>query len=224
MQSQPQYVIAGPAPVAELMRELLRPATGCTFPDGPDGITMTLTNDPDLGLEGYRLTITPAGVRAEGTVTGLRWAVQTMRQLLPPAIYGNELVTADWKLPCAAIVGTPRLPSRGSLLDVGRWFQPIEYLRRYVDLMAIHKLNRLHLHLTDDQGWRFEVGSYPRLTQIGAWRSQSMAGHHREHRYDATRPGGFCTQRELRDLVAYAERRGVQSCRRSISRGTCRLP
>jgi hexosaminidase len=102
------------------------------------------------------------------------------------------------------------MPWRGALLDVARWCHPIDFVRRFVDQLAMHKLNTLHLHLTDDQGWRFEVRKYPRLTEIGGWRDQSNAGHAREHRFDGRRHGGWYSQDQLRDLVAYAARRGVR--------------
>src|SRR5205814_596851 len=94
------------------------------------------------------------------------------------------------------------------LFDVARWCHPVGFLRRFVDLMALHKLNTLHLHLTDDQGWRFEVRRYPRLTGVGGWRRESAAGHAREDRFDGVPHGGFYTQEELRGLGAYAARRG----------------
>jgi hexosaminidase len=108
------------------------------------------------------------------------------------------------------ITDRPRYAWRGSLLDVARWCHPLPFLYRYVDLLALHKLNTLHLHLTDDQGWRFEVLAHPRLTEVGAFRRESSAGHLREDRFDGTPHGGFYTQAELRDLVGYAARRGVR--------------
>jgi hexosaminidase len=179
---------SGPAEIVALAREVLGDAATGAF---------TLAEDPDLGAEGYRLTIDEQGVRATAqTETGLRWAVQTLRQLPD--------------LPCCEIVDVPTYAWRGALLDVARWCHPIEFVRKFVDLLALHKLNTLHLHLTDDQGWRFEVRKYPRLAEIGGFRSESMAGLWHEARYDGTPHGGFYTQAELRDLVAYAARRGVR--------------
>jgi hexosaminidase len=179
-----------PEPIAELVREVLPTGIGGTF---------TVVDDPALGSEGYRLTVGTDGVRAAGTETGLRWAVQTLRQLHDGA-----------GLPCVEIVDRPRYPWRGSLLDVARWYHPLAFLYRYVDLMALHKLNTLHLHLTDDQGWRFEVRKYPRLTEVGGYRRESNRGHARHGRFDGTPHGGWYTQAQLRDLVRYAARRGVR--------------
>ncbi len=158
----------------------------------------SLSEDAELGDEGYRLTVDEAGVRATAqTEAGLRWAVQTVRQLSPD-------------LPFCEIVDVPRYPWRGALLDVARWCHPIGFVRKFVDLMAMHKLNTLHLHLTDDQGWRFEVRKYPRLAEIGGFRRETMAGLWNENRFDGTPHGGYYTQAELRDLVAYAAARGVR--------------
>lgn len=181
--------VTAPPAVADLLRELV-PGVGAT---------MRVVDDPELGPEGYRLRVLPAEVAAEAsTEDGLRWAVQSLRQLCRAG------------LPCVDIVDTPRYAWRGSLLDVARWCHPLPFLFRYVDLLALHKLNTLHLHLTDDQGWRFEVRKYPRLTEVGGFRRESPAGHARDKRFDGTPHGGFYTQQELRGLVGYAARRGVR--------------
>jgi hexosaminidase len=209
--------LAAPEPIAELVRTLLGPPTGFSFPTGlpvpagPGWIELEAVEDTRLGPEGYRLSVTPDGIRACGSVAGLRWAVQTLRQLLPVDIFAAEPVAdARWTLPCVEIVDVPHYAWRGVLLDVARWCHPIGFLHRYVDLLAMHKVNRLHLHLTDDQGWRFEVHRYPRLTEVGAWRSQSQQGHAREGRFDGVPYGGFYTQRELRGLVEHAATLGVE--------------
>jgi hexosaminidase len=203
--------LRAPEALADLVRELLGPATGYRFAPGPGGIELDVIDEGTLGAEGYRLTVAPDGIRAAGTEAGLRWAVQTLRQLLPMEIFSSQPVSGTrWEVGCVEIVDTPRYAWRGGLLDVARWCHPIEFLYRYVDLLALHKLNRLHLHLTDDQGWRFEVRRHPKLTEVGGWRRESNAGHAREGRFDATPHGGWYTQQELRDLVGYAARRGVE--------------
>jgi hexosaminidase len=212
----PATRLHAPTEIAELVRELIGPATGLPLAAGgrdrEDTVSLVLVDDPELGAEGYRLTITPDGVRAAAAApAGLRWAVQTIRQLLPTEGYAESPVAGvDWWLPAVEILDVPRYAWRGSLLDVARWCHPLPFLHRYVDLLAMHKLNTLHLHLTDDQGWRFEVHRYPRLTEVGSVRAESAAGHHRDGRFDGVPHGGFYTQRELRDLVAYAARRGVR--------------
>jgi hexosaminidase len=210
---------------AELLRDYLV-VTGLPLPLAPaqatttsqatslDGeISLSLSpSDPELGGEGYRLDVDERGVRiCAESPAGLRHGVQTLRQLLPATIYAaRPPAGVDWRVPFVRISDRPRFSWRGSLLDVGRWHLPVEYLHRYVELLAVHKMNRLHLHLTDDQGWRFEVTRYPDLTAVGAWRAESPAGHARDGRGDGRSHGGFYTQQELRELVEFAARRGVE--------------
>jgi hexosaminidase len=202
--------------IAELLRELLSVPTGLAFPAAaaPGEGTIALLVDPDdteLGAEGYRLTVTTAGVTASAAgLAGLRWAVQALRQLLPPEAFARTLVDGvTWTMPAVSITDVPRYPWRGAMLDVGRWHKPIEWLYTFADLAAMHRLNVFQLHLTEDQGWRFEVKRYPRLTEVGAFRRESPRGHEADKATDGTPHGGFYTQDQLRDLVAYAARRGV---------------
>ena len=148
------------------------------------------------GPEGYQLDIRPHQVVLTATAeAGLLHGVQTLRVL---ASKGN--------LPCVRIRDAPRLPWRGVLLDVARHHLPLEFLHQFVDVMALHKLNVLHLHLTDDQGWRMEIAGWPRLVDVGAWRPESMIG---PGRFDGRPHGGYYTQAELRELVRCAAARGV---------------
>jgi hexosaminidase len=201
---------------AQLLREYLDvtglPLVLRTGP-GTGGITLRLTpDDHGLGGEGYELSATADGVRISAPSTlGLGHGIQTLRQLLPPQVFGAAPQPGlAWRVPCVEISDSPRFGWRGSLLDVGRWYLPMDYLYRYVETLAVHKLNRLHLHLTEDQGWRFEVERYPRLTTVGAWRRESQRGPRHDPQYDGTPHGGFYTQQELRDLVAFAARRGIE--------------
>jgi hexosaminidase len=111
------------------------------------------------------------------------------------------------------IEDAPRFGYRGLHLDVSRHFFPVAFVKRYLDLMSLFKLNTFHWHLTDDQGWRLEIERYPRLTEVGAWRKETIVGHHRlgsgDRRYDGTPHGGFYTQAEAREVVAYARERGI---------------
>ncbi|MER8072274.1 beta-N-acetylhexosaminidase [Streptomyces sp. NPDC094034] len=186
--------VSAPPDIADLVRETLAIA------GSGNEIRLSLVNDVHLGTEGYRLRVAEDGVEVQAAaLPGLRWAVQTLRQL-----------AESNRLPYVEVVDRPRHGWRGSLLDVARWCHPLPFLYRYVDLLAFHKLNTLHLHLTDDQGWRFEVHRYPRLTEVGGFRDGSSVGHASEGRTDHVPHGGFYTQRELRDLVAYAAHRGVR--------------
>ncbi|GAA3517275.1 beta-N-acetylhexosaminidase [Actinocatenispora rupis] len=211
------YAPGDAEPVGALLRDLLAPATGLPLPPtgtpGPDTVALLVdAGRTDLGAEGYTLSVTPDGARAvAATADGLRAAVQTMRQLLPPEAYAPTRVSdVDWTLPGVEITDRPRFAWRGTMLDVGRWYHPVEFLHRFVDLAAMHKLNTVHLHLTEDQGWRFESAAYPRLTEIGAWRAESPAGHQKEERGDGTPHGGFYTRAQLRELVEFAAARGIR--------------
>lgn len=198
---------------AELLRELLGPATGLPLGPATDtgrgGIALAL--DAGLQAESYRLTVTADGVQLlGGDHRGLVWAIQTLRQLLPAEVFATTVVDGvAWEAASVEIEDAPRFSWRGLMLDVGRYYRPDAFLFRFVDLASMHKLNVLHLHLTEDQGWRFEVKRYPRLTEVGAWRRESQVGEYSEHRFDGTPHGGFYPQETLRRLVEYAGLRGV---------------
>ncbi|SDO82314.1 hexosaminidase [Streptomyces sp. cf386] len=204
---------SGTEPAAELLRTLLAPATGLTLRPSPDGqFTLALESGPgDLGEEGYVLTIDPHAVLLRAAhPTGLLRGIQTIRQLLPPqALSAIPQPDTRWQLPCADISDVPRHPWRGAMLDVARHFQPVSYLRRYVDLLALHKISVLHLHLTDDQGWRMPIAAYPKLTEIGGHRAESQKGPAGSGTYDGIPHGGSYTRAELDGLVRYAAARGV---------------
>ncbi|MEV0848213.1 beta-N-acetylhexosaminidase [Streptomyces sp. NPDC049954] len=196
---------SGAQEAADLLRALLRPATGLSLGPSPDG-RIVLALDPalsGLGEEGYGLTVGPDALLLRAArPAGLLHGVQTIRQLLPPAALGSAPVRRTrWELPCVQITDTPRLARRGFMIDVARHFQPVEWLHHLTDLLALHKLNVLQLHLTDDQGWRLPVADYPLLTEIG--------GHRAESAGDGVPHGGSYTTEELRALVAYAAARGV---------------
>ena len=159
--------------------------------------------------EGYRLEITPDEVlvlAADGA--GAHYAAQTLRQLCGPDAY-RAAATGEWTLPCGVVADQPRFAWRGCLLDVARHFLPKSDVLRFVDLLAAHRLNVLHLHLTDDQGWRIEVPAYPRLTEVGAWRTESRVGSPPHGRMDGTPHGGYYTTADLREIVAYAADRAI---------------
>ncbi len=145
---------------------------------------------------------------------GAFYAIQTLRQLLPVEIFRQATVRGvAWTVPGVAIEDMPRFSWRGIHLDVARHFMPKEFVKKYIDLAALHKLNRFHWHLTDDQGWRIEIKQYPKLTEVGAWRSATIIGHPQGDsstwRYDGQRHGGFYTQDDVREIVAYAQARFV---------------
>ncbi|MGQ0842428.1 beta-N-acetylhexosaminidase [Actinokineospora sp.] len=161
----------------------------------------------------YRLSITPDGVRGVAAdAAGAFHACQTVRQLLgPDAFRAADIHRGPWTLPCGEIEDHPRFGWRGVLLDVARHFLPKAAVLRFLDLMAAHKLNVLHLHLTDDQGWRVEVPAYPRLTEVGAWRAGSWTGRRPDGdpTHDGRPHGGFYSTDDLREIVAHARARHV---------------
>ncbi|WP_454729749.1 beta-N-acetylhexosaminidase [Cellulosimicrobium protaetiae] len=170
--------------------------------------------DSDLPPSGYRLTVDAGGVRVDaGGLDGAHAAAQTLRQLAGPAAFrrapADASATPALVLPHVTITDHPRFPWRGVLLDVARHFLPKVDVLRFVDLAAAHRLNVLQLHLTDDQGWRMEIARYPRLTEVGAWRRESGVGTWRAGVFDGRPHGGFYTQDDLREIVAYARERGV---------------
>ncbi|HKO16581.1 MAG TPA: beta-N-acetylhexosaminidase [Gemmatimonadaceae bacterium] len=196
------------ARVGEMLGALLRPATGFPFPvsaaEGtvPRGaIVLRLGGAADLGAEGYDLTIVADSVRLEApAAAGLFHGMQTLRQLLPAAIeaeQGDLRMASAWTIPPGHIVDHPRFAWRGAMLDVARHFFTVDEVEQYIDLAALYKLNTLHLHLSDDQGWRIQIDSWPKLTTVGG--SSEVGGG----------PGGFYTKQEYAAIVRYAQDRFI---------------
>ena len=160
-----------------------------------------------IGKEAYRLTISPRGIDLRASApNGLFYGVQTLIQLLPPTKGKRENVV----FPALKIADAPRFPWRGMHLDVSRHFMPVSFIKKYINYIAMNKMNVFHWHLTDDQGWRIEIKQYPKLTSIGAWRSQTLIGHPGKHnQYDGKRYGGYYTQKQIKEIVAYARARYV---------------
>ena len=181
---------------------------------GKNEILFTTSNaDPTLGLEGYQLSVTSSGVVVRAIEpAGLFYGMQTIDQLLPAEIEGtSKSVTTVWQIPGVEIKDKPRFKWRGMHLDVGRHFMPLDFIKGYIDNMAMHKLNVFHWHLTEDQGWRIEIKKYPKLTEVGAWRKESLIGHVKNtpHKFDGIRHGGFYTQDQAREIVQYAAERFI---------------
>ena len=188
-------------------KKALETATGRESPLGK-GELQFLVN-PDLAAEQYTISVSADGVVVEASaLNGFVYACETLKQMLPAAIYGGKKAKADWVLPCVRIADQPRFAYRGMHLDCSRHFWSVEETKRYIDIMPTYKLNRLHWHLTDDQGWRIEIKSYPRLTEVAAWRDGTCIGKDMESS-DGIRYGGFYTQEQLREVVAYAAERGI---------------
>jgi hexosaminidase len=196
------YASPGAGAAADLLAEYLG-ILGAERIAAEHSATIRLDLGPGPEPQGYELRITPDQVLLSASeLAGLFNGVQTLRQLVP-------LDQADRRWPCLTIRDAPRLAWRGVMLDAARHFMPLEFLYELVDEIALHKFNILHLHLTDDQGWRLEIDGLPRLTDVGAWRSESMIGPSGSTSFDGIRHGGYYTQAEMRALVAYAAARGI---------------
>lgn len=183
-------------------------------PARPGDIVFSLDGSRmDLGEEGYELLVTRDGPRIHAAgVAGLFYAGETLRQLLPDGAWRRAPVNgAPWRVPCVRIVDRPRFAWRGLLLDPARHFIAKSELFAVLDAMAMHKLNRLQLHLTDDQGWRIEIRAYPRLTARSSWRDGTLVGHlgDKTNLVSGVPHGGFYTQEDAREIVAYAAARHI---------------
>ncbi|OEU87271.1 beta-N-acetylhexosaminidase [Streptomyces abyssalis] len=192
--------------VADQLAGLLRPSTGYRLPvttqPGRDGIQLRLTGGKSpgksgksgLGAEGYRLKVSPkAAVISAPTGTGLFHGMQTLRQLLPPQIESRTEQPGPWQVAGGTVTDRPRYAYRGAMLDVSRHFFSVEEVKRYIDQLAMYKINKLHLHLSDDQGWRIAIDSWPRLATYGG--GTEVGGG----------PGGHYTKADYREIIRYAD-------------------
>lgn len=171
-----------------------------------NSVVFTEKGTEGLPDQGYRLTITPQQIIVAGKGAGLFYGIQTLLQLIP-VDHGAAI-----KLPCAQIEDYPRFGYRGFMLDVCRHFFSVEFVKKTIDMMAYYKLNNFHWHLTDDQGWRIEIKKYPRLTEIGSQRAQTVIGNYHDRtpqQFDNTPYGGYYTQDQVREVVKYAADRYI---------------
>lgn len=171
-------------------------------------IHLTLQGAADsLGAEGYILNVNPKRITlAANEPNGVFLGIQTIGQLLP----AKKAATAV-SIPALEVIDKPRYEWRGMHLDVARHFFPVEFVKKYIDYLALHKMNTFHWHLTEDQGWRIEIKKYPKLTEVGAWRDSTLIGHYWDlpQTYKKERHGGFYTQDEIREVVKYAQQRYI---------------
>ncbi len=199
--------ISGPGELARAARRLLSPGTGLDLPSDPAG-RISLGLDDTLAAEAYRLDVEADRITITAAdQAGLGWALQTLRQLLPPGTLLPGSRVRPLTVPVVSIEDRPRFRWRGMHLDTCRHFVPLSDLFRFIDLLAQHKFNVFHLHLTDDQGWRFESKRHPRLQEVASWRRETRRPA--EEIGDSTPHGGFYRQDQLRALVGYATDRGI---------------
>lgn len=192
---------------AALFNEWLRQTTGKTFPvtaaEAPQVPSIRLLSIPGETGEQYRLVVNKKYIQLEGGPAGVVRGLSTLLQLVAQAAQQRQ------RIPALVIHDRPVFGYRGVHLDVCRHFVSKDFVKRYIDLMALHKMNTFHWHLTEDQGWRMEIKKYPRLTSVGAWRNGSMIGPYRDQQFDTLRYGGFYTQEEIREVVQYAADRAI---------------
>lgn len=185
----------------------LETASGKRMREGEGGFSFVLNGN--LGAEEYAINIGKEGAVVEASaLNGFVYATETLKQMLPAGVYSGHKSQGPWVLPYVSIFDSPRFGYRGMHLDPCRHFWSVEETKRYLDVMSAYKMNRFHWHLSDDQGWRAEIKSFPRLTEVGAWRNGTMIEKDWGSN-DGIRYGGYYTQEEMREVVAYAAERGI---------------
>lgn len=212
---------AGDEAVARYAQELatqLEKTSGIKVPVNPTtaATSLVMTKDATLAHEAYKLTVNEAGINiAAADSTGFFYAIQTLKQLMPHAIYNRSGASTaiDWTVPCVEIADQPQLGHRGYMLDVARHFFSKTEVKRILDIMATYKMNRFHWHLTDDQGWRIDIPEYPKLAQVGAVRKGSFVNAGGSSKFfDDTEYGRgmYYTLDDLREIVAYAKNLNIE--------------
>lgn len=183
-----------------------------TAPTERSQILFSLKESSQLDEEGYILDVSSTMVSVEATKpAGLYYGSITFLQLLPSIVFSNTTEKVSiLSAPCYHIEDSPRFSWRGMHLDVARHFMPIAFVKKFIDVLSLHKMNRFHWHLTDDQGWRIQIKKYPKLTEIGAWRKETRIGHEKNGQgFDEVRHGGFYTQDEVKEIIEYASERHI---------------
>ena len=182
--------------------------------EGSSSAGFVFVHNPELAKEAYSIEVSrKAAVIEASSLNGVIYAIQTIKQMLPVEVFGKEAAAeADWSMPCCTINDAPRFAYRGTLLDVGRHFYNVDEIKRFLDILEVHKVNTFHWHLTEDQGWRVEIKKYPKLTEIGSIRKETLVGHlSKSNEYDGTPygEGMWYTQDQVREIVDYAARKGI---------------
>ena len=207
--------------IAEFFAAKLKNSTGFNFAiadaEKDGGISLLIDPAMEINEEGYRLDVTPQGVKIQAkTPQGVFYGMQSFLQLLPAEVESPSVVkNIEWSAPCVSIDDAPRFAYRGMMLDVSRHFFDVNFVKKQIDAFAYYKLNRLHLHLTDAAGWRIEIDKYPRLTEFAAWREfptwKEWWNNGRQYSEEGSKNayGGYYTKEDIRELVAYAESRYI---------------
>ena len=199
---------------ASLLSEMLSTGSGKEIPVEPAtgnsqrGIYLTLDENIEKD-ESYSLTVDHDKIEISAkTAKGIFYGIQSLRQLMPPETENSSV--DELTIPAVQIQDEPRYAYRGMMLDVGRYFFPVDFVKKFIDLIALHKMNTFHWHLTEDQGWRIEIKKYPKLTEVGSVRKETIVGKNFDpYVGDGEEYGGFYTQEEVKDIVAYAQDKHV---------------
>ncbi|MFV0536523.1 MAG: family 20 glycosylhydrolase [Dysgonomonas sp.] len=193
---------------AEFLAEYIKLGTGLdiktTDKKTPANAIILKSDNKNEKPESYILTVNNKLITIDGAdEAGIFYGVQTLRKSIPDNVNGTSVI-----FPAVEIKDYPRFSYRGMMLDVGRHMFPVEFIKKYIDILALHNINRFHWHLTEDQGWRIEIKKYPELTKVGAYREQTVIGRNTSE-YDGKPYGGYYTQEEVKDVVAYAQKRFI---------------
>lgn len=194
---------------AEFLKSFIKEGNGI---DLKSGYEIAFIEDKNLSKEAYSLNVSEVGIEIKAsTDQGAFYAVQSLRQLLPVEFEDGNYTNKSVKIPSVIINDAPQFSYRGMHLDVARHMYSVDFIKKYIDAMAMLKMNTFHWHLTEDQGWRIEIKKYPKLQEIAAYRDETLVGHYSDqpHKFDGKKYGGFYTQEEIKDIVAYAEDRFV---------------
>ena len=186
-------------------------SAGFKVPVVTNGGNIVLKTDAAItNSEGYILDIAYDKITISGgSAKGVFYGIQTLRQLLPSELDKAGATLAQVTIPAAHVEDAPRFGYRGMMLDVARHYFPVSFVKQYIDLIAMHKMNTMHWHLTEDQGWRIEIKKYPKLTEVGAYRNGTIIGRHPGTGNNQKRYGGYYTQEEVKEIVAYAAERHI---------------
>jgi hexosaminidase len=199
--------------VANMLSMQLKTSFAIAIPVKSGAIKSTgifFVQNDQLGNEAYQLSISSKNINIQAkNGQGAFYALQSLFQLMPAQIFANSKSNVIPTVPACIIEDAPRFSYRGLMLDAGRHFYNVDFIKRYIDLMAVYKLNTFHWHLTEDQGWRIEIKKYPLLTSISAIRKESMVGAYKDMKFDKTPYGGFYTQEDIKEVVAYASKKFV---------------
>lgn len=198
--------------IADSLIDRIQQTAGITLQEGQAAEgkpAITFIVEEGMPQEGYKLSVTPTNIVITASQpNGFYYGVQTLYQLLPPAVYGKKVEKkANWSVPAVEIEDAPRFAYRGLMLDVCRHFASLDYIYKFIDLLAMNKMNTFHWHLTDDQGWRIEIKKYPKLTEIGSKRDRTSVDYHYVNYplvFEEKEISGYYTQEQIKEVVAYA--------------------